>query len=241
MPYTVQLPDRTEQLPTNWGEVTLGQAQRLSRLGDLYADVFGFLAVFLNCTRQHVMALPVDVISAEVLPALELLTTTAPDFNGFLAPVALTLPTPEGPRQLQVRGVEAATFGQAADIRAALEELAEDVPALRIRILAILMLPAYTGAPYDSDEVAGFEQVCRHAVLAEALPLTDFFLPNTTESGAPTLPTSKAFPSPATSVPPASKPSPRTGTHWPSWMPWPKATKPGGTSSSPGPGPKSTP
>jgi hypothetical protein len=232
--YPIVLPDsRTLALPTRWGEVTLGQAARLAELPD-GADIYSFLSVLLNLSPLEVMNLPAAFVNEQVLPVLSFSADEMPGFSGLEMPDTITLPG-EPPRTLPVlSSLDVVSFGQATDLGALLQDTTLPVSQKRIRALAIVLYPAYHGtAEYDADAKDAFgDQVCSQAILEEALPITDFFLPTTTAFAAGTPPSSSASPSAATSTPPASKPSWRNGMRWLWSTRWPVVTKPAGPTSS---------
>jgi len=227
MPYLVTFPNRTASLPTSWSEVTLGQAQQIAALGDS-AALQDCLAILLHGQVSELLTLSPKDLQAALLQAT-FLAEPMPERDDWPRPSSVWLDEVEVPVSDTLENI---LFGQAADIGGAIQQLGEDVTALRVRVLAILLQPAYAGTTYDSDAVAAMEPLCAALPLREALPLTDFFLPITTASGPLTTTDYTTFPSAPTSVPPASTPSAKNGIRWPSWMRWPAATKPGGTSSS---------
>ena len=234
--YPIVLPDsRTRDLPTRWGEVTLGQAARLAELPDA-ADVYSMLSVMLNLSPLEVMNMPANFVVEQLLPVLSFVSDTEPDFAAFTLPKTVTLPRNEDAGSTVVvpaiTDLTAATFGQATDMGAVLQDTTMPVAQKRIQVLAILLYPGYSFGAYDSDNIAAFaEHVCAFARLEEALPLTDFFLSSTTSSGAATPASSSASPSALTSAPPASKPSWWSGMRWLWSTRWPLGTKPSGASS----------
>ena len=234
--YPIVLPDsRTRELPTRWGEVTLGQAARLAELPE-GADVYSFLAALLSLSPLEVMNLPHALVVEQLLPVLSFASDTEPDFAAFTMPNSVTLPRNEDPGSTvavpAITDLTAATFGQATDLGAVLQDAALPVAEKRIQVLAILLYPGYSFGAYDSDHIAAFaEHVCAFARLEEALPLTDFFLSSTTAFAAATSPSSSASPSAPTSAPPASKPSWQNGMRWLWSTRWPVATKPSGPTS----------
>ena len=234
--YHLILPDsRTRNLPTRWGEVTLGQAAGLAELPE-GADVYSTLAVLLNLSPLEVMNLPAYLMNEQVLPMLAFSSDQEPDFAAFTLPKMVTLPRNEdhGSTVLvpAVTDLTAATFGQATDMGAVLQDATMHVSQKRIRVLAILLYPGYSFGDYDSDNIDAFaEHVCAYARLEEALPLTDFFLSSTTSSVAATSANSSASPSAPTSAPPASKPSWLNGMRWLWSTRSPVGTKPSGATS----------
>ena len=225
----------TVSLPTSWAEVTLRQAQRLAATPT--ADVYGLIGCLIGRTRLDVMSLPAAGVADVVLPAL-VWAATPPDFAALPRPAVVTVPQPDGERVAVPVPASLAleTFGQAVDLGNALQLLVDDVAALRIRALAIYLYPAWSGLPYDSDQLEGFEALCGDVTLCEAVPITDFFLSSTSATAAPTPSASKPSPSPTPSAGPGLTPSPPSGRRWPWLMRWPRATKPAGTTSSPSPG-----
>lgn len=236
--HLLTLPDaRTRDLPIRWGEVTLGQSARLAELPE-GADVYSFLSTLLDLSPLEVMNLPADFINAQVLPVLGFTTDELPDFGSHPLPPSLILPFEFGERQLPVPPVlDLVTFGQATDLGAVLQDAAMPVPQKRMRALAIVFYPSYVRGDYDSDAIEAFAaDVCSHAMLEDALPITDFFLRSTTSSAGATSPSSSASPSALTSEPPASKPWWRSGMRWLWSTRWPLATKPAGPTSGGSPG-----
>lgn len=223
-------------LPTRWGEVTLGQFERLTELPER-SDVYNFLSVFLNLSPVEVMNLPSVFVNEQVLPVLEFAVNTVPDFEHFELRPFLNLPgeTAITARSLPVaKSLEYVAFGQATDLGALLQD--EGLPLLqkRQRALAIVFYPPYVGGEYDSDAIEDFAtKVCSQATLEEALPITDFFLLTSTESVVVMPPNSSASPSTLTSAPPASSPWWKSGIRWPWSTPSPVETKPSGPSFSP--------
>ena len=234
-------PDRIVWLPSGWPELTLRQAQRLAATPT--HDEYGFIGCLLGLTRIEVMNLPAAGLVDIITPALAW-ASTPPALADLPRPATITLPrgsndnAPLGVAVPESLGME--TFGQAVDLGNALQQLIDDVPALRIRALAIYLYPRWSGLPYDSDAIAGFEQLVADVTLAEAQPLTDFFLLSTSRSAPPTPTASNTSPSPQPSARPAPSPSPSGGSRWPSWMRWPRGTKQSGTSSSASRGQRST-
>lgn len=228
---------RYTELPTRWGEVTLGQFARLTELPE-QSDVYNFLSVFLDLSPLEVMNLPAAFVNEQLLPVLDFAASTAPDFASFTLPPSITLPFEFGQRQLPVaKSLDIVTFGQATDLGAVLQDAAMPVLQKRLKVLAIVFQPAYVGGDYDSDATADFaEKVCSCAVLEEALPITDFFLSSTTSSVVATPPSSSASPSPETRKPPASKPWWKNGMRWLWSTRWPLATKRSGATSGASPG-----
>lgn len=230
------LPDtRTRELPTRWGEVTLGQSARLAELPE-GADTYSLLSVLLDLSPLEVMNLPANFVNEQVLPALDFATTgEVADFSTQPLPPSILLPFEFGPRQLPVPKdlASALTFGQATDLGAVLQDVNLSVHEKRQRVLAILFYPAYVSGDYDSDALEDFARdVCSQSTLEEALPITDFFLLSSTASGGPTTASSSASPSPLTSGRPDSKPWWKSGMRWLWSTRWPLATKPVGPTSS---------
>jgi hypothetical protein len=230
------------ELPTRWGEVTLGQFARLSELPE-QSDEYDFLSVFLNLSPLEVMNLPAVLVIELVQPVLRF-RTTAPESADWAMPAYLDLP---GQGQYDARRLHVAksldiiTFGQATDMGALLQDAPLPLMQKRLRALAIVAYPAYVGGDYDSDAIDDFAaKVCSQASLEDALPITDFFLSNTTSSAAATPPSSSASPSAVTSAPPASKPWWKNGMRWLWSMRWPLATKRSGATSGALAGAKST-
>ncbi|TGE22813.1 hypothetical protein [Hymenobacter metallicola] len=213
-------------LPTEWGAVTLKQAAGLAALGD-EAPIQACLAVLLNCPPTDLLTMSPKELGAALHQVL-FLSEPMPHRETWARPLSIMLGEVEVP---VLDTLEDLTFGQAADIGAAIQELGEDVPALRLRVLATILQPAYHGTAYDSDQVAEVEQLCGQVPLREALPLTDFFLPSSTASAESTPASSSASPSAKPSGPPTSGSSRRSGIRWPSWMPWQAATRRDGATS----------
>lgn len=234
--YPIVLPDsRTRQLPTRWGEVTLGQAAGLAGLPDA-ADVYSMLSVMLTLSPLEVMNLPADFVVEQVLPVLSFVSDADPDFSAFPMPKSVTLPRNEDAGSTVVvpaiTDLSSATFGQATDMGAVLQDATLPVAQKRIQVLAILLYPGYSFGAYDSDHIAAFaEHVCAFAKLEEALPLTDFFLSSTTSFAAATPASSSASPSAPTKKPQASKRSWKNGMQWLWSMRWPLGTKRNGPTS----------
>ena len=175
--FPLTLPDtRTLDLPTRWGEVTLGQAARLAELPD-GADVYSFLSVLLNLSPVEVMNLPAAFVDEQLLPVLGFSSDEMPEFGSAPLPPSLILPFEFGQRQLPVpSALDIVTFGQATDLGAVLQDATMPVPQKRLRALAIVFYPAYVRGDYDSDAIDAFAaDVCSHALLEDALPITDFF------------------------------------------------------------------
>jgi hypothetical protein len=234
--YPLTLPDtRTLDLPTRWGEVTLGQFDRLTELPE-QSDVYSFLSVFLNLAPVEVMNLPLAFVNEQVLPVLEFAADTVPDFDSFELRPVLHLP---GETSLTARALPVnksldtvLTFGQATDLGALLLDSEMPEAQKRLRVLAIVLYPAYVGGYYDSDEIEDFaNKVCSRASIEEALPITTFFLSNTTLSDEATWLSSSASPSAPTKKPLASKLSWLSGMQWLWSTRWPVATKPSGPTS----------
>jgi hypothetical protein len=90
--HPVTLPDtRTLDLPTRWGEVTLGQFARLTELPK-QSDVYNFLSVFLNLSLQEVMNLPWASVNEQMLPVFDFAASTVPDFESFTMPPSIVFP-----------------------------------------------------------------------------------------------------------------------------------------------------
>ncbi|RFP65919.1 hypothetical protein D0N36_06865 [Hymenobacter lapidiphilus] len=231
---TPHLATALHQLPTRWADVTLAQAADLSALPE-GATVQDCLALLLGCAGAELLHLSPQAL-AGALGSVLFLSEPAPEgLQSFPRVAVLTMDEVEVP----VPDVlEDLTFGQAADIGAAIRDAGHDVPRLRIVVAAIILQPAYDGMPYDSDRAQALEAVVGQMSLAEALPLTDFFLPSSTGFDEATPPASSPFLSAKPSGPPTSAPSVPSGTRWPSWMRWPAATKPAGTTSTASSGPR---
>jgi hypothetical protein len=236
--HPLTLPDgRTRELPTRWGEVTLGQFARLAELPEA-PDAYSWLSVFLDLSPKEVMNLPRvphDFVNEEVLPVLDF-STAEPDFTAFARPTILHMRSTGGGLYDEVavpKELIAATFGQACDLGAVLSDTTMTLHDKRIRALAIIMHPHWQKGDYDSDAIDDFANyVCVNVTIEEAYPITDFFLSSTTLSAKATPPSSSASPSAATSTPPASKPSWQNGMSWLWSTRWPVATKPSGPTSS---------
>jgi hypothetical protein len=238
--HSLALPNtRALDLPTRWGEVTLGQFARLTELPE-QSDVYNFLSVFLDLSPLEVMNLPAAFVNEQLLPVLDFAGSTLPDFEGFTLPRLLHLP---GESMLTARALpvltslDIVTFGQATDLGTVLQDAAMPVMQKRLRVLAIVFYPAYVGGDYDSDAITDFaEKVCSQASLEEALPITDFFLSSTTSSVEATPASSSAFPSPETRKPLASKPWWKSGMRWLWSTRWPLAIRRSGATSGASPG-----
>jgi hypothetical protein len=226
---------RVIDLPTRWGEVTLGQFDRLTELPE-QSDVYNFLSVFLNLGPLEVMNLPAAFVNEQVLPVLDFAAGTVPDFASFVRPTYLHLPgeTLLTARALKVLdSLDIISFGQATDLGALLQDATMPVTHKRLRALAIVFYPAYVGGDYDADAITDFaEKVCSQARMEEALPITDFFLSSTTSSVVATPASSSASPSAVTSAPPASKTSWLNGMRWLWSTRWPLVTRRAGLTSS---------
>jgi hypothetical protein len=211
---------RVLDLPTRWGEVTLGQFDRLTELSEA-ADVYSSLSVFLNLAPAEVMNLPPAFVYEQVLPVLEFTASTAPDFAAFVRPKVLHMRSTGGGLYDEVPvpdTLEAATFGQACDLGTVLRDATMPLMQKRIRALAIIMHPHWQKGDYDSDAIDTFANcVCVNVSMEEALPLTDFFLSSTTLSEK---------------VTPASKRSWLNGMHWLWSTRWPLAIRRAGLTSS---------
>jgi hypothetical protein len=222
-------------LPTRWGEVTLGQFTRLTELPE-QSDVYNFLSVFLNLSPLQVMNLPSYFMNEQVLPVLDFAANTVPDFESWAMPAYIDLPgkTAYDGRRLHVaKSLDIITFGQATDLGALLQDATLPVMQKRLQVLAIVAYPAYHHSEYDSDQVQEFaEKVCSRAALEQAVPITDFFLSSTTSSAKATPASSSAFPSAMTSAPPASKGWWPSGMRWLWSTRWPLATRRAGPTSS---------
>jgi hypothetical protein len=222
-------------LPTRWGEVTLGQFARLTELPE-QSDVYNFLSVFLNLSPLQVMNLPSSFMNEQVLPVLDFAASTVPDFESWPMRPYLDLPgkTDYDGRRLHVaKSLDIITFGQATDLGALLQDATMPTMQKRLKVLAIVAYPAYHSSEYDSDATEDFaEQVCSQARLEEALPITDFFLSSTTSSGVATPASSSAFPSPVMRKQPASKSWFKNGMHWLWSTRWPLAIRRAGPTSS---------
>lgn len=183
-------PTALATMPTSWGAVTLTQAAQLAALGE-GAHLQNMLAVLLDCGASQVPLLtPADLQVA--LTGSLFLAEPMPDYRAYDRPEAVRLGEVEVP---VLDSLDLLTFGQAADIGAAMQQLgSSDVAALRLRVAAILLQPAYAGTAYDSDAVAALEPLVGGLTLAEALPLTDFFLPSTPASELNTTAGSNPFP-----------------------------------------------
>jgi hypothetical protein len=230
----VTLPNAEQhtELPTRWGEVSMGQFARLTELPE-QSDVYNFLSVFLDLSPLEVMNLPAAFVNEQLLPVLDFAGSTVPDFASFTLPPSILLPTEFGEVQLPVaKSLDIVTFGQATDLGAVLQDATMPVMQKRLRVLAIVFHPAYVGDRYDSDAIEDFaEKVCSQASLEEALPITDFFLSSTTSFAAATPASSSASPSPETRKPQASKPWWKNGMPWLWSTRWPVATKRSGPTS----------
>jgi hypothetical protein len=198
------------------------------------------LSVFLNRGPVEVMNLPAKFVTEQVLPVLEFLKEPMPDYSDAPMPPTITLP---GFGRFDARtlpvpaSLEVTTFGQATGLGELLQDTEMPTTRKRQLALAIIFYPAYHETGYDQDDKDRFaEQVCSRVSLAEALPITDFFLPITVESGAKSLASSSPSPSTPTSVPQDWSSSSAHGMPWLWSTRWPMATKPSGSSSSSSPG-----
>jgi hypothetical protein len=239
--YQVTIPEAIEPtpLPTQWGELTLGQAARLADLPE-GSDVYNLLSVFLNLDPVEVMNLPAVFVNEQVLPALEFLKEPMPDYSAAPHPATITLPGAGlyDARELPVMpALDVTTFGQANGLGELLLDAEMPTTRKRLLALAILFYPAYHNTGYDQDDAVRFaEQVCSGVSVAQALPITDFFLRTTVASGGKSPASSNAFPLTPTSGPQASSSSSAPGMRWLWSMHWPLGTKPSGPSSSTSPG-----
>ncbi len=228
-------------LPTRWGEATLSQFARLTELPE-QSDVYNFLSVFLNLSPVEVMNLSAAFVNEQLLPVLDFAASTVPDFASWSMPAYIDFPGQsdyDGRRLHVAKLLDIITFGQATDLGALLQDAALPVMQKRLKALAIVAYPAYVSGDYDSDAITDFaEKVCAHAILEEALPLTDFFLSSTTSSVVAMPANSSASPSPEMRKPPASKPWFRNGMRWLWSTRWPLAIRRAGLTSSPSVGAK---
>jgi hypothetical protein len=233
----VKLPNAAASmgLPTRWGEVTLGQFAQLTELPE-QSDVYNFLSVFLNLSPLEVMNLPWLFVNEQLLPVLDFAANTVPDFESWAMPAYIDLPgqSEYDARRLHVaKSLDIITFGQATDLGGLLQDATLSVMQKRLQVLAIVAYPAYHSSEYDSDQVQDFaEQVCSRAALEQAVPITDFFLSNTTSFAKATPASSSAFPSATTSAPPASKGWWPSGMRWLWSTRWPLVTRRAGPTSS---------
>jgi hypothetical protein len=215
-------------LPTCWGEVTLGQFARLTELPE-QSDVHNFLSVFLNLSPKEVMNLPEPFVTQQVLTVLDFAANTVPDFERMTMPAYIDLPGQsdyDGRRLHVAKSLDIITFGQATDMGALLQDATLSLMQKRLKVLAIVAYPAYVSGDYDSDAIEDFAaNVCSQAKLQDALPITDFFLSSTTSSVVATPASSSAFPSPVTRKQPGSKSWFRNGMHWLWSTRWPLAIR----------------
>nr|GFC10393.1 hypothetical protein [Tanacetum cinerariifolium] len=230
---------KTIDLPTRWGEVTLGQFDRLTSLPES-SDVYNFLSVFLHLAPVEVMNLPPAFVYEQILPVLEFAANSTPDFAAFVRPTVLHMRSTGGGLYDEVpvpAELTAATFGQACDLGTVLQDAAMSVMQKRLRTLAIIMHPHWHKGDYDSDAIDDFANyVCVNVSIEEAVPLTDFFLSSTTLSAAGMPVSSSASPSVLTKKPQASKPWWKNGTHWLWSTRWPLAIRRSGATSGASPG-----
>jgi hypothetical protein len=226
---------RSLDLPTRWGEVTLGEFARLTELPE-GSDVYSFLSVFLNLSPLEVMNLPAAFVNEQVLPVLDFAASTVPDFESWPMRPYIDLPGKtnyDGCRLHVAKSLDIISFGQATDLGALLQDTTLPVMQKRLKALAIIAYPAYHSSEYDSDAIEDFaEQICSQAKLHDALPITDFFLSSTTSSAGATPASSSASPSPVMRKQPASKGWFRNGMHWLWSTRWPLAIRRAGPTSS---------
>ncbi|RPD45491.1 hypothetical protein DNI29_19105 [Hymenobacter sediminis] len=217
-------------LPPDWGSVTLSQAAALAALEE-GASISEGLAILLGCPPEQLLHLAPRQLDKALRSVLWL--GEQPDWKAYPRPKSIFLGGSLNSVEVPVLDtLEDLSFGQAADIGALIHEFGQDVPQLRLKVLATVLQPAYDGTAYDTDRVPVLEVLCQDVTLAEALPLTDFFLPSSTASDGPTPSGSSAFPSAKPSEAPTSGASRKSGIRWPSWMRWPAATRRAGTTSS---------
>jgi len=239
MPYALELPlsGRLVLLPDCWQDVTLAQADALQHTQDLYDT----LAILCGVAPEHVMQWPAAVLTDELQEALSFLQVPMPELTGLPVPSHLVLPGTGkyGLVSLPLpQDISAHSFGQAADLGAVLSDASLSPFQQHARVLAIYFYSAYYRCAYDSDGVDAFAAICSQATLAEALPLTAFFLGSTSASGKPMPSSSSGFRSRLRSARRAWTSWCSSGIRWPSWMRWPVATKRVGRISSASRGPK---
>jgi len=116
--------------------------------------------------------------------------------------------------------ISAHSFGQAADLGAVLTDASLSRFQQHARVLAIYFYSAYYRCAYDSDGVDAFAAICSQATLAEALPLTAFFLGSTSASARNMPSSSSGFRSRLRSARRAWISWCSSGIRWPSWMRW---------------------
>lgn len=182
--------------------------------------------MLLTLTRSEVMNLPAALLTPELLAALRFAQEPLPAFPlpDTIRIGDVVLPLPSSP--------ELGTFGQATDLGALLIDETLPQAEKRLRALAIYLYPLYYRCGYDSDQIDAFAELCRDIPLAQALPVTDFFLPSSSGYAPPTSSSSSPSLPALPSVRQVWRNWFRNGIRWPSWMRWPAATKPDGATSS---------
>jgi len=240
MPYAFESPLTNSLfiLPDRWQDVTLTQADAL-RTG---TDLYDYLALLCGVAPEHVMQWPSSVLTPELVDCLRFLQEPAPEWLTTLpVPSYLILPGP-GPLgwvSLPVpQDISAKTFGQSADLAAVLTDNSLTAYQQRARVLAIYFYSAYYRCAYDSDGIEAFADICAQATLAEALPLTAFFLGSTNASDAPMPSSLRRFRSALRRKRQAWTSWWPSGTWWPSWTRSVVATRPAGPTSSASAGPR---
>lgn len=224
----------THLVATCWADLTLGAYARLLAT-DAAADTYGALAAAVGCTRSDIMAMPIPQAQA-LVEALAYLEGPLPT---WALPATVALPVPGGAMLLEYpRNLEGCTFGQATDLGTLLEQYEGNPGQLRLAALAVYLMPAYYGGPYDSDNLAAFTEIVKEVRLGEGLPVADFFiwilsgLPSTTGASSKPYPLAAPKPRRGTKIlPPAGKRMP--------WLTrWLGGTRYGWAWFFPNPGPK---
>jgi hypothetical protein len=202
---------------TSWAELTLAQAQYLLDNSEHYtADTFGIIGAMCTprLTRDAVQNID-EKHTDELLAALAFAGEPVPHFTKVPRVVRLRNFDDVEVEVVIPTELKLASFGQASDLGASIVGLAENIPALRLRALAIYLMPQLVGstlpARYDTDLLGKTELHVGALRFDEALPITDFFLPILRRPFTPTAKTYSSESSLARSNGPASTSSVRAG------------------------------
>lgn len=166
--------DISFELPSSYGELTLGQFDQLKKADGKLISELAILSGVDKKILEQSKDLDIDWNAKNALSFFE----DPFDCDQYIVPDYITI---GGKRYKTPGGIGINTFGQKLSLQQEISktELAggSEVDIYPF-VIALYMQPAVTGKPYDSDEVDKLIPEIMNCKLAEAWPLAGFFLSN---------------------------------------------------------------
>ncbi|RKD19004.1 hypothetical protein BCY91_14095 [Pelobium manganitolerans] len=162
-------------IPTNWGDLTLGQMLTISELKEQKNYKIKLLSIITGFTDDELSG-ATDLEQWKEIELLLSFLTETPDLKAYPLPNKIKIDNEEYKIPIDLK-VE--TFGQ----KVALEELAKNLDpdnvnfiSLMPEALAIYFYPRITGERFNDERVEDFVEIMRTIPVKQAFPVASFFL-----------------------------------------------------------------